>query len=81
LRFLGDEEGRVKGIRTVHVDWKKDAQGRMVPVNIPGTEQNLPAQIVLLAMGFIGPDHTIVDQLEVQRDALQRTGLRQIRPM
>ncbi len=68
LRFLGDEHGNVKGVRTVHVDWKKDEQGRMVPVNIPGTEQTLPAQLVLLAMGFLGPEDTLLDQLEIERD-------------
>jgi glutamate synthase (NADPH) small chain len=68
LRFLGDENGRLKGVRTVHVDWKKDAQGRMVPANIPGTEQTLPAQLVLLAMGFLGPEDGLLDQLEIQRD-------------
>lgn len=68
LRFLGDDDGNVKGVRTVHVDWKKDAQGRMVPVNVPGTEQTLPTQLVLLAMGFLGPEDTLLDQLEIERD-------------
>ena len=68
LRFLGDEHGNLKGVRTVVVDWKKDEQGRMIPVNVPGTEQTLPAQLVLLAMGFLGPDDTLLDQLEVERD-------------
>lgn len=69
LRFLGDEQGNVKGVRTVHVDWKKDAAGRMMPVNVPGTEQTLPAELVLLAMGFLGPEDTLPDQLELERDA------------
>jgi glutamate synthase (NADPH/NADH) small chain len=68
VRLIGDENGAVKGVRTVHVDWKKDAQGRMMPVNIPGTEQTLPAQLVLLAMGFLGPEDTLLDQLEISRD-------------
>ena len=68
LRFIGDEHGHVKGVRTVHVDWKKDAAGRMTPVNVPGTEQTIPADLVLLAMGFLGPEDTLLDQLEVERD-------------
>jgi glutamate synthase (NADPH/NADH) small chain len=68
LRFIGDEQGNVKGVRTVLVDWQKDAQGRFTPLNVPGTEQTLPAQLVLLAMGFLGPEDTILDQLEVERD-------------
>ncbi|HRT55712.1 MAG TPA: glutamate synthase subunit beta [Candidatus Paceibacterota bacterium] len=69
VRFIGDEHGHVKGVRTVVVDWKKDAQGRPVPVPVPGTEQTLPAQLVLLAMGFLGPEDTLLDQLEIERDA------------
>ena len=68
VRFIGDEQGHVKGVRTVLVDWKKDAQGRPVPVPVPGTEQTLPAQLVLLAMGFLGPEDTLLDQLEIERD-------------
>jgi len=68
VRFLGDETGHVKGVRTVMVDWQKDAQGRFTPVPVPGTEQTLPAQLVLLAMGFLGPEDTILDQLELERD-------------
>jgi glutamate synthase (NADPH/NADH) small chain len=68
LRFSGDEQGHVKGVRTVLVDWQKDAQGRFTPVNVPGTEQTLPAQLVLLAMGFLGPEAAALDQLEIARD-------------
>lgn len=68
MRLLGDDQGKVKGVRTVHVDWKKDSQGRMIPVNVPGTEQTLPAQLVLLAMGFVGPESLILEQLEIERD-------------
>ncbi len=68
LRFIGDEQGRVQGVRTVLVDWKRDEKGRMIPVHVPGTEQTLNAQLVLLAMGFLGPEDTILDQLEVERD-------------
>jgi glutamate synthase (NADPH/NADH) small chain len=68
LRFISDEAGQVKAVRTVHVEWKKDAHGRMTPVNVPGTEQTLPADLVLLAMGFLGPEERLLDQFEVARD-------------
>jgi glutamate synthase (NADPH) small chain len=58
----------LKGVRTVHVDWKKDEQGRVTAVPVPGTEQTLPAQLALLAMGFVGPEDTLLEQLEVERD-------------
>ncbi|MCX8155901.1 MAG: glutamate synthase subunit beta [Verrucomicrobiae bacterium] len=68
-KFLGDEQGAVRGVRTVLVDWKKDEQGRMVPQPIPGTEHTYPAQLVLLAMGFVGPEDTLIQQLGLDRDA------------
>jgi glutamate synthase (NADPH/NADH) small chain len=68
-KFLGDEHGAVRGVRTVLVDWKKDEQGRMVPQPIPGTEHTYPAQLVLLAMGFLGPEDGLIQQLGLDRDA------------
>jgi glutamate synthase (NADPH/NADH) small chain len=67
-RFLGDDHGHVRAIETVQVEWVKD-NGRAAPRNIPGTEQVLPAQLVLLALGFAGPEHLVLDQLGVERDA------------
>jgi len=67
-KFLGDAHGHVAGVRTVQVTWEKDAQGRYVPREVPGTEKELPAQLVLLAMGFLGPEPTLLDQLGLERD-------------
>ena len=44
-------------------------KGRFVPKEVPGTEQARPAQLVLLAMGFLGPEQTLLEQLGVERDA------------
>lgn len=68
-KFTGDENGAVKEVHTVQVEWKKDANGRFIPAEIPGTEKVLPAQLVLLAMGFLGPEDTVVQQLGLERDA------------
>jgi glutamate synthase (NADPH/NADH) small chain len=67
-KFLADDQGAVRGVRTVLVDWKKDEQGRMIPQPIPGTEHTHPAQLVLLAMGFLGPEDTLLTHLGVERD-------------
>jgi glutamate synthase (NADPH/NADH) small chain len=68
--FLGDESGRVRGLRTVRVEWAKDEQGRMGPREIPGTEKTWPAQLVLLAMGFLGPEKKgAIEQLGLALDA------------
>ncbi len=67
-KFIGDEDGNVSAVETVQVEWKKDANGRFGPQPIPGTEQTIPAQLVLLAMGFLGPEDTLLAALNVERD-------------
>jgi glutamate synthase (NADPH/NADH) small chain len=66
-KFVGDENGRVKELHTVRVEWVKD-NGRIVPREVPGTEQVVPAQLVLLAMGFLGPENQLLDKLGVEKD-------------
>ena len=68
-RLVGDADGRVREVVTVRVEWEKDAQGRFIPKEVPGTEQTRPAQLVLLAMGFLGPEPEAPDQLRLERDA------------
>jgi glutamate synthase (NADPH/NADH) small chain len=68
-KFIGDESGHVKAAVTVEIKWEKDAQGRFVPQEIPGTEKTRPAQLVLLAMGFLGPEQPLLEALGVERDA------------
>ncbi|MFZ5595549.1 MAG: glutamate synthase subunit beta [Bacillota bacterium] len=67
-RFIGDEQGRVKGVETVSVEWAKDERGRLFPREVPGSEKIWPAQLVLLAMGFIGPEDNLPGQLGLERD-------------
>lgn len=67
--FEGDENGNVKAVHVVNVEWKKDDKGNFGPQKIPGTEKILPAQLVLLAMGFLGPEQPLLDALGVDRDA------------
>ncbi len=68
-KFVGDENGQLQEVHTIEVDWQKDPQGRMIPVEVPGTEKIWPAQLVLLAMGFLGPEDTVLSELGVTRDA------------
>jgi glutamate synthase (NADPH/NADH) small chain len=51
------ENGKVTALQCVRVDWEKDASGRMVMKEVPGSEFELKADLVLLAMGFVGPRH------------------------
>ena len=68
-KFIGDAEGRVKELVTVEIKWEKNEKGQFIPKEIPGTEQTRPAQLVLLAMGFLGPEQPLLDALKVERDA------------
>jgi glutamate synthase (NADPH) small chain len=63
--FLGDEQGRLRALRLVEVEL---LDGRFTPVE--GSEREIPAQLVLLAMGFTGPERgALIDQLGVELDA------------
>jgi glutamate synthase (NADPH/NADH) small chain len=68
--ITGDENGRVKAVQTVSVQWAKSQNGNGRPglQEIPGSQRTLPAQLVLLAMGFLGPEQELLDQLGVERD-------------
>ncbi|MEJ2077721.1 MAG: glutamate synthase subunit beta [Acidobacteriota bacterium] len=72
-KFVGDDEGRVKELHTIRVEWARE-NGRLVPREIPGTERVIPAQLVLLAMGFLGPEQKLLEGLEVETDV--RTSVR-----
>jgi glutamate synthase (NADPH/NADH) small chain len=67
-RFLGDEDGRVSGVVVVDVEWKKDDKGRMSPQEIAGSERTLPASLVLVAMGFLGPEEGLLKAFSVAAD-------------
>ena len=67
-KFVGDENGHVKEVHTVELDWQKNEKGQFVPVEVPGSEKVSSAQLVLLAMGFLGPEDTLLEQLGVARD-------------
>jgi glutamate synthase (NADPH/NADH) small chain len=66
-KFEGDAGGHVQAVHTVQVEWVKD-NGRAIPRPVPGTERVLPAQLVLFALGFSGPEGQLLDQLGVEKD-------------
>jgi glutamate synthase (NADPH/NADH) small chain len=65
--FIGNA-GRIEALKTVDVKWEKPGDGARPRLKeIPGTEKVWPADLVLLAMGFVGPETGgLVDQLELQ---------------
>jgi len=68
-KFIGDDSGHVKEVHTVQISWKKNEKGQFVPEEVPGTDQIRPAKLVLLAMGFLGPEQPLLEQLAIERDA------------
>ena len=68
-KFEADEKGNVKAVHTVQVQWGKNDKGQFVPQPVAGTEKVMPAQLVLLAMGFMGPEQAVLEALNVERDA------------
>ena len=61
--FLADESGALRAIRATRAEW-----GPSGPRDIPGSEHELPAQLVLLAMGFLHPEHAVLDDLGLEKD-------------
>lgn len=67
-KFVGDEDGQVKELHTVQIERIVDETGRKIYQPIPGTERVFPAQLVMIAIGFDGPEQTIVEQLGLATD-------------
>jgi glutamate synthase (NADPH/NADH) small chain len=61
--FLADDDGTLRAIHAVRADWSGGG-----PKEIEGSEYELPAQLVLLAMGFLHPEHPVLDDFGVEMD-------------
>jgi glutamate synthase (NADPH/NADH) small chain len=68
-KFVADGAGKLAGVVTVNITWEKNDKGAFVPVEQPGSEKEHPAQLVLLAMGFLGPEQGLLKDLKVEVDA------------
>jgi len=68
--FVGDEQGNLKTVRCIKVEWNKDDAGNWVMSEVAGSEFELAADLVTLAMGFVHPVHEgMLEQLGVELDA------------
>jgi glutamate synthase (NADPH/NADH) small chain len=69
-QFVGDENGNLKALKLVDLEWKASEDGR--PARFEeraGSEREIPCEIALLAMGFVHPQHEgLLDQLEIEKD-------------
>jgi glutamate synthase (NADPH/NADH) small chain len=68
--FKDDGKGNVSALIAARVEWKKDeASGQMRMVEVPGSEWEVPADLVLFAMGFVAPIGSVVDAFGIEKDA------------
>ncbi len=68
-RFSGDQDGNLRKLHGVRLEWTQGADGRIEMLEIPGSEFELECELVLLAMGFLGPERSgMVEQLGVALD-------------
>ena len=66
---MKDKNGSLKAVKTVKLAWEKEeATGRMVRKEVAGSEQTLPAEIVLIAAGFLGTQKYVSDAFKVELD-------------
>ncbi len=64
--FVKDKNGSLKAVKIVKLSWEKDpASGRMKMSEVPGSEQTLPAEIVLIAAGFLGSQKYVTNAFHV----------------
>ncbi|UTE79361.1 glutamate synthase subunit beta [Rossellomorea sp. KS-H15a] len=68
-KFVGDEHGHIKEVHTVNVKLRYDEKGNKIRDEIPGTEKIWPADLVLLAIGFSGPEQDLIKELEVETNS------------
>lgn len=65
--FLKDKNGNLKGVKIVKLSWEKDEKsGRMIMKEVSGSEKTLPAEVVLIAAGFLGCQKYVADAFQVE---------------
>ena len=68
LEFTGDADGNVTGLKTCDLDWNGVTEGGPPFVRVSGSEQVYECDLVLLALGFLGPDPLLAEQLGLEKD-------------
>ena len=68
LEFIGDDQGRLTGLKVSQVDWSKPVEGGAPFRRVEGSEQIIEAELVLLAMGFLGPEDYVSKLLGIDTD-------------
>lgn len=66
--FVSDGAGNIKGVNTIEVEWTQSENGAWSMKEAPGTEKYYPADLILLAMGFLGPEKSLPTELGLELD-------------
>lgn len=67
--FIKDKSGKLKAVKIVSLSWEKDPEsGRMNMKEIPGSEKELPCQVLIIAAGFLGSQKYVTDAFGVETD-------------
>lgn len=66
--FVDDGTGRIKGINTIRVEWTRSPSGGWDMKKLEDSQQFFPAELVLLSMGFLGPEERVLGD-EIEKDA------------
>lgn len=72
--FISDGLGNLAGIKTVNVAWEKDPSGRFQMTEIAGSEKVWKADLITLSMGFLGPEQTAIEMMDLEKD--ERSNIR-----
>lgn len=67
-KFIDDGNGALSGVQIVNISWEKDEQGRLYPKKDEASRRVIPAELVTIAMGFLGPDQLPITQLGLETD-------------
>ncbi len=68
-KFIGDAQGNLTGVQTISLDWQQDSDGKWIMTEKPGSEKTWEADLVFLAMGFVGPEHYLSTAADIALDA------------
>lgn len=68
VEFVGNDAGELTGLKTTQVDWSQPVQGGPPFTRVSGSERIFEAELVLLAMGFVGPETVLSDQFGLNLD-------------
>lgn len=67
-KFVGDRDGRVRELETVRIEWERGEDGRMSFREVEDSLERWPCGLVLLALGFLGPEQSLLEQMGIETD-------------